>query len=322
MIKTDCNSAQLLDSAREGKITYLDATNSALYQDDSLDSAIEIALEGCTVNPDTRIIQRLGELYVFSGQSFQARAIFSRLQVMGCNMKSTNLIYTGIDSVRAIVDDDVGLFYVPIPKCGSSTIKNYITLAKYGKEYSGRVHNHHREMYRTVPVTDIAHYYSDYTFVCVIRDPIERLESFFRRNISQGGLKRETKGLDSFMNLTTQPSAENIANNFLLYRQNFRTFRAHTDRYYDLICGNRKLLKSITLLDTASTTTRDTIGQLYGTEIPDKKSQVSVRSSEDNQSFRDTLATREITSWYADDIKIYSRKKKLSTDSTEIPNPV
>jgi len=289
--------------ARRGEIGIPEAVQRIKFLDQSIDAALDLALEEYERNPYAQLREVIGDLYVNAGQHVVAESIFKGMHADGENIHVTNLIYAGIPATKALIDPNRKILFIPIPKCGSSTVKNYFTQAIYGRNYRETVHFHHPELYHNITPDQMHTDYSDYFRFAITRDPIDRLVSYYARNVTAPSLRREALSQLEFMGYPTKPGPRQFATMFHQFRQYFKDFRHHTDP----ICGyldpfDGTLDKIYTMADLPQI--RERLGEIYGCVLDDDRSMVSKGDAQDKDICR-KAASQLLTSWYARDYEAY-----------------
>lgn len=289
--------------AREKWISYAEAAGRIKFADNSPEGALELLLEEYERDPTPALLETIGDLYVTNGSKVAAQGIFKGMYLDGMPLHVTNLIYAGLPATNAIVDDNRKLLYIPIPKCGSTTVKNYFTAAMFGETYGEMVHFRHPELTRQVTAEEMATTYADYYRFTVVRDPLSRLVSYYTRNILENSLRREARQQDSFLGLPTRPGPNQYASNFFQYRSFFKDFRHHTDP----ICGYLEPfgdnIDRIYSMDDLGEL-RAHMSDLYNVEIHVEREM----ASKDNQKARSQCAEaiRPVAEkWFARDYELY-----------------
>lgn len=227
--------------ARRGEIGVPEAVKRIKFLDQSINAALDLALEEYERNPYGQLLEVIGDLYVNAGQHVVAESIFKAMHADGENIHVTNLIYGGISATKALIDPKRKILFIPIPKCGSSTVKNYFTQAIYGRNYRETVHFHHPELYHNITPDQMHTDYSDYFRFAITRDPVDRLVSYYARNVTAPSLRREAMGELNFMGYPTKPGPRQFVTMFQQYRQYFKDFRHHTDLSAGILIRSRAL---------------------------------------------------------------------------------
>lgn len=288
--------------ARQGQINALEAAKRIKFSEQSVDLGLEFLTEAYTRQPDNRLLEAIGDFYVNDASEIAAKAIFKSLHHDGAQIHVTNLIYAGLPATRALVEPKKKLLFIPIPKCGSSSVKNYFTEALFGKTYGETVHFQHPELYRTITPEDLKTTYADYYSFSVVRDPVSRLVSYYMRNVFNRSLRREAHQEESFMDIPTQPGPFQFVLFFHQYRQLFKDFRHHTDPIDGFLGPFHKSLSRIYQMSELPEL-QARLSEAYGREISDDRSMVS----------RDDKARKErcqqlfekLRPWYQDDDSKY-----------------
>ena len=263
---------------RSGHIQIGEAANKTKFFDSDINNALELLFEAQETKPEQRTLELIGEYYVNLGQPVVARSIFRDCYESYGRLHVTNLNYARIQATTALVDHDKKLLYIPLPKCGSSTIKNYFTFARFGKMYGEFVHFKHGEMYQIITATDLATKFRDYKKFTVVRDPISRIVSYFTSNVVNRALRREAHGCETFMGLSTTPGPRVVARHFHHYRQMFVDFRHHTDAMSGYLRDMLPHLDSVFKMSDLPQI-RQLLSESYSVEIPDEKAMVTRNGS-------------------------------------------
>lgn len=268
--ETSAMAKSLRSDYRAGRVPFHAAANKAKFWDDDINTATEILLEEHERNPNARSLELLGEYHINAGQNVVARALLNECYRQFGRLHITNIIFCKIAATVALVDDDKKILYVALPKCASSTIKNYFTFARFGKTYGEQVHFNHGDMYRIVTPEDLATRYKDYYRFTVVRDPVSRLVSYFSSNISNKALRREAHGQQGFMGLSTTPGPVVMAQRFQQYRQFFIDFRHHTDPMTGYLRDMLPFMDEICKMSDLPRI-RERLSDAYGVAIPDER---------------------------------------------------
>ena len=235
--------------------------------------ALEILWEAYETNKSQHILELIGEFYVNLGMPSLASAIFRECYRLYNKLHITNIIYTEMPLTVAIVDDERKILYIPIPKCASSSVKNYFTFALYQKNYGEFVHSYHLEMYKIINLSEIQTLYKDYNKFTVVRNPLERVISYFTKNIRTQALVIEAHSSEKFLGLETMPSIFNIFFKFHQYRQSFIDFRHHTDPILGYLGDFAKHLKIYRMHELNDI--KELLEDTYQIKIEDKRSMVT-----------------------------------------------
>lgn len=287
---------------RAGRVPFYAAANKAKFWDNDISSAIELVLEEHERNPSAKSLELLGEYHINAGQNTVAEALLKQCYSDYSRIHVTNLIFCRIPATVALVDDHKRLLYIALPKCASSTIKNYFTFARYGKTYGEQVHFNHGDMYRLVTAGDLATRYKDYYKFTVVRDPVARVTSYFTANITNKALRREAHGQPEFMGLTTTPGPVVTAQRFHQYRQMFIDFRHHTDPMTGYLRDMLPLLDDVCKMPDLPRI-RERLSDAYGVAIPDERA-MTTKGDGDVQE----LCKREfgmLEDFYAEDYRAF-----------------
>ncbi|SMR70624.1 Sulfotransferase family protein [Aliiroseovarius halocynthiae] len=235
---------------------------------------------------DDRAAHQLCEVYTNIGDTLSAEAFSVFAEIKGKSVHVSHYINANVDRTMALVDDDRKILYIPMPKCGSSTIKNYFTFLTIGETFGEFVHFRHQHLNRWVTSRDLQSRYKDYFKFSVVRDPISRVVSYFQKNVVGGALRRDSKGQQAAQNLVTLPGPIHCAGLFHQYRSMFIDFRHHTDPMTGYIGKNWKLLDRVYTMSEIGEV-RAELSKRYGTEIDDVRAmehQESPHSKDDVHS--------------------------------------
>lgn len=288
--------------ARQGQVGYIEAAKRIMFLDQSIEGALDLLLEQFERSPSQPLLEAIGDFYVNLGSQVVAQNIFKSMYYENSAIHVTNLIHAGVPATRALVDDKKKILFIPIPKCGSSTIKNYFTSAIFGETYGETVHFKHPEIYRTVSATEIDTKYRDYYRFSAVRDPMSRLVSYYVRNVVGGSLRREAHGRETFLDFPTRPGPKQFAFGFHHYRQLFKDFRHHTDpvcRYLDPFRSHLDKIYQMSEIEYL----RMKMSEIYGCELKDDRAMIS--RQDDRLKSECAEASKALAGWYQRDYEGY-----------------
>ncbi|WP_065331657.1 sulfotransferase family 2 domain-containing protein [Tritonibacter mobilis] len=280
----------------------LEAADKAKFRIEDFGLATEILSAAYEKEKKGVFLERLGQIQINLGNDVLARSLMrDAFQTFGtCHI--TNIILSEIAATVAIVDDEKKLLYIPMPKCGSSTVKNYFTQAMFGEAYGELVHFRHPEIYRVVYPEDLKTRYADYMKFCVVRDPVSRVASYFLTNVAGGSLRREVSGENTFLGLRTNPGPLEVSKDFELFRSTFMDFRHHTDAMSSYV---REMLPDMDRVYSISELheVKELLEDKYSVSIPDQKSMVG--SSDKEKTSATQKAFESTQEFYAEDYKVF-----------------
>jgi len=214
-----------------------------------------------------------------------------------------DVITAKIDSTLAVVDDDHKVLFVNIPKCSSSTIKNYFTYCLFDKDYGETVHFQHKNMYKVVKWSQLGTIYKDYYKFSVYRDPIERVLSYYKKNIAEHSLVKEASGVNVSNNFPTKPGVLYAMRNFHDYRRLFTDFRHHTDTMTDYLGDNLDLYDRIYDISECDEI-KNTLSEIYSKDIVIQDSMVTSNDVDVSRAKNDSKAMEFLTRFYELDYKM------------------
>ena len=202
------------------------------HHHDSPESAVEVLKHYVSASPNNqRLWSHLSDYLIATGEIDEAKsAAQTAIDCSNGHPHVKDLITAQVTASLAIVDDSRKLLFVSIPKCGSSTIKNFFTFCMFNESYGETVHFRHPEIYRLVHWDEFTTKYKSYFKFSVYRDPISRVFSYYKRNVYvDHSLVRDACGANKSNNLATKPGVLQALQNFHDYRRVFTDFRHHTD---------------------------------------------------------------------------------------------
>jgi len=295
---------QLRTDARKGRISFAEAVKRIKFMENGPEAALEVALEDYETLATGQMGELIGDLLVSAGRETAARAMFKQLYSEHENIHVTNMIYADISASRALVDDARKILFIPIPKCGSSTVKNYFSEAIFGERHGEAVHFQFPEMYRDVTRHDMETTYKSYYKFSVIRDPLKRLVSYFSRNLIGGSLGRESFSAPSYMGMPTRPGVAQYVGYFHQYRQGFKDFRHHTDPicgYLDPFDGLLDRIYTMAEMDDL----RTILGKHYKCKLDDKRAMVTGKKADPASIKACENQVKRLQGWYKRDYEKY-----------------
>lgn len=246
----------------------------------------------------------LSDYFIMSGEMAEAKSAAETSIDSTKRPHVKDIITAGKKASLALVDDEKKILYVNMPKCGSSTIKNYFTKAKFNESYGEFVHFHHLDMYRYVEHSEFKSKYADYFKFTVLRDPIKRVYSYYTKNVLTKCLHRETNGLQFSHGHPTQPGARYAIYNFHDYRRLFVDFRHHTDPLVGYIGNDLSIFDAVYDIKECDSV-REHLEELYGIKLNDDRAMVTDKSHDTTHASKDENLNAFLRSFYKDDYNLF-----------------
>ena len=129
---------------------------------------------------DASINLKLGNILADKGETESAIKYYSQALEIDPNQPPRVYRALKLKVFRVLKFEELGLAYLPIPKCASTTLKHIFYSLKFNQEYSEPIEQIHQFWY---PYTDILEHLKNldnYLKFTVIRDPIKRLLSCYK----------------------------------------------------------------------------------------------------------------------------------------------
>lgn len=162
-----------------------------------------------------------------AGQRGDARRVYSELLERNPAQPLWLKYAAGLPAHDVIMLDRYGIAYCPMPKNASSSIKARINFLMRGTNdvYS---HRFFTNVYETSQITDLPDLKACFSFT-VIRDPVERLLSYYQKNIiEEGTLERELENSRAPQIIATRPPIEVFVDQLESYIFYFDDVHHHT----------------------------------------------------------------------------------------------
>ncbi|SCB49324.1 sulfotransferase family 2 domain-containing protein [Rhizobium multihospitium] len=220
-----------------------------------------------------------GQILLCLGHELAAKSIFRNCYEHAASIHIADVIHADCEATIAFVDDSRKLLYVAIPKCASTTVKNYFVRAIYSKDPYESSHDHLNNMMRVVKFREFNKKYSDYYKFTVVRPAQDRISSYFYGNILKGALKNNSWGLDALRGITTKPSLSQFLGDFFSYRKVFIDVRHHTDPINAYLPEKTSLdaIYSINQIDEV----RSLIEDMYHVKLEASRLMIGAKATED-----------------------------------------
>ncbi len=278
---------------------------SALIADEKADQARGLLSQFLEDHDRPDVWLKLAKTYRLLGDRLAARAILRNIVLKFGEPHIMDIIAARIPHTKAIVQDNLKLVYINIPKCGSSTLKDAVLVANQRELRGETSHFHVREFEKIIPFSALDGVYAGHTKLAVIRPPRDRLRSYFTKNVVEAeSLVREAKGKETFYGLSTLPSYDAIVANFSAYRNIFDDFRHHTDSIVGYLGQEKKRYTHI--FDISETSQAIALlKELTGADIPVIHNMKSKNPDQHLQQIDLDQEAALIDSFYDREIQLY-----------------
>lgn len=191
--------------------------------------------------------------------------------------------------------------FIPVPKCGSTSLMNVLKLVS-GEEPQGE--DIHQEDHKKALVRParIPLRYKDFFSCALVRSPHARLASFFEGNIvARDELAIQQDGRATFYGLPTRPDWQFFLENLDRYRQLFITVRNHTEPLISFIGNAPERFTWIGPLEDMADLVKK-LSAWTGIELPVRADMASPPSTSNDAVAAASIASMNL---YARDYEIY-----------------
>ncbi len=132
---------------------------------------------------DASVYLKLGNILAEKGETESALKHYR--QVIEIDPNQPPIIYRALklQAFHVLKVEELGLAYLPIPKCASTTLKHIFYSLNFNQEYSETIEQIHQFWYSHTDVLENLQNLDNYFKFTVIRDPIKRLLSCYRNQI-------------------------------------------------------------------------------------------------------------------------------------------
>ncbi|MGK7919729.1 MAG: tetratricopeptide repeat protein [Trichodesmium sp.] len=132
---------------------------------------------------DASLNLKLGNILTEKGESESALKYY--IQAIEINPNQPPRIYRALklQVFQVLKFEEIGLVYLPIPKCASTTLKYIFYSLKFNQKYSQPIEDIHQLWYSYTDVLESLQNLDNYFKFTVIRDPIKRLLSCYKNRV-------------------------------------------------------------------------------------------------------------------------------------------
>ncbi|MBL4790772.1 MAG: sulfotransferase family 2 domain-containing protein [Kordiimonadaceae bacterium] len=268
------------------------------------DSGAALAVVDAALAQNTHIrLERLkSRLLVLEGRDAEAGEILSRIlpEVVAPGFWELALTGSARSFVRKAKHYD--LLYFPAPKCGSTSIRNMLNILD-GEANVGEYIHDQPDRYELIDHNQLDEEFPDHRKLVIVRDPIERVRSYYFGNIEERDqLKIDVGGKDSFYGLSTKPSYDEFLDRFMAYRRVFITVRHHTEPATSYAGSDAGLFDKIGSVRKLAEVT-EYLSDLTGVSLPLVHDMQTKRSKTKPEGF--SAAEQSLQKFYARDYSVF-----------------
>ena len=271
------------------------------FHNQNYEKAQALLAHGLESSDHPRFKRIQARFHLFEGREAEAANLLKEVLPKVWTPGSWELALAGSGMCRAKVLKDQKILYFPLRKCGSTSLLNMMKIL-VGEDARGE-HVHREDHTRkSVNLTTVAADYPGYFSCTAVRDPIDRLLSFYHGNIvGRDHLMVEYDGKAEFYGLLTKPDLDYFLENLTRYRQVFISVRDHTEPLVSSIGSDPAIFNWIggmgQLADLA-----DALSKRTGKKLPLSKDMASPDVAPELSDMPE-----EFMPLYADDYRLYGQ---------------
>ncbi|WP_284948318.1 sulfotransferase family 2 domain-containing protein [Acidisoma cladoniae] len=299
-----------IDERKAAGVAKILQESSKAIAEENVDKALTLLRSYLEVQDHPDVWLKLARVYRLIGDEIVARSMMRNVILRLNRPHIMDIITAKIPYTKLLLLENLKLIYINIPKCGSSSLKDAILVASSKQRQLEASHFHVQEFEKVVAFQELDSTYKDYAKVAITRHPLDRLRSYYRKNIREAqSLVRDAQGKSVYYGLSSNPSFSEVLRNFHEYRKVFDDFRHHTDP----MTGYLGLVRSrySNLFDVSDT--NGAIGllrTLTGEDIPDIHNMRSESSTLSISKEDADLENQLLNTFYRKELEVY-----FSTDS-------
>ena len=197
---------------------------------------------------DASLNLKLGNILAKKGETESALKYYSQAIEIDPNQPPRIYRALKLQVFRVLKFEELGLAYLPIPKCASTTLKQIFYSLKFNQEYSGPIEQIHQFWYPHTDVLENLQNLDGYFKFTVIRDPVKRLLSCYKNLVLHYKIfwSKPVQGKVENAGLKQEPDINSFVENLENYFQFSDAITHHAlpqNKYigkdlgiYDLIC--------------------------------------------------------------------------------------
>lgn len=220
----------------------------ALFLAEQADTAMALVSNALQDHDHPRLKRMQARLLTFFGDEAAAGAIMRDIIPYIWEPGFWELAIAGSKQGYAVAAPEHKLLYFPVRKCGCTSLYNMMR-GLNGKPPAGE-DVHADQKHELVTFETLRNDYAGWHTLLVVRDPIERVRSYYHGNIiGRDHLVVDTGGRESFYGLSTNPDYETFIKNLDAYRRTFIVVRNHTDPITAFAGTDPSLYDTITTLN-------------------------------------------------------------------------
>lgn len=288
----------------EAEQQILQAARRSFFEEEDLEKAVSL-LEPGQAESHPRLRRFLARLYMAQDREGEAAAVMQAIIPVIADPGLWGLALCGCQQTRAITATGARAMFVPVPKCGSTSMTNLFAVVR-GRTAAGEAILADKNQYDIVTFVDFTEAYGDYERLLCVRHPFDRLVSFYQGNIvDRDHLLVEVPGNKThFFGLSLKPSLDDFVANLSSYRRFITTIWFHTAPLVHFAGANETLFTHIFgIKDMRAQVERLT--KKFGVTF-ERETRDMARQSGQDVRLTDGQKAR-LTDLYADDISRFSR---------------
>ena len=220
----------------------------SLFQNEQADEAMALVASALNDHDHPRLKRMKARLMMFFGDEAGAGAILREIIPHIWEPGFWELAIAGSKQGYAVAAPEQKLLYFPVRKCGCTSLYNMMRGLNGELPLGEEVHADQK--HELVTFETLRKDYAGWHTLLVVRDPIERVRSYYHGNIiGRDHLIVHTDRRENFYGLPTKPDYETFIKNYDAYRRTFIVVRNHTDPITAFAGSDPSLYDTITTLN-------------------------------------------------------------------------